>query len=93
MLRMNVCDSETIRSEKIKPREASVQNGDSSPMGNQRRVEPQRRIRIRIGQVEFPATIEADPVGAALDREHTAHVFMPAAKNKLEDSEQPVHKS
>jgi hypothetical protein len=73
--------------------EASVQNGDSSPIGNRKSVEPQRRIRIRIGQIEFPTAVETDSVGAVLDGEHSAHVFMPATKYKLEDSEQPVHKS
>lgn len=48
---------------------------------------------VPIRQVEFPSTVEADFVRAMFDREHTAEMTMPAAKNKLEDVEQEVHKS
>ena len=44
-------------------------------------------------QVEFPSTVEADLVRAVFDREHTAEVTVPAAKNKLEDAQQEFHKS
>jgi hypothetical protein len=47
--------------------------------------------RIRVRQVEFPSTVEADPVCAVLDREHTADVTVPAAKNKLENPTQWFH--
>jgi hypothetical protein len=38
---------------------------------------------MRVRQVEFPSTVEADPVGAAFDGEHAAEVTVPAAKDKL----------
>jgi hypothetical protein len=60
-------------------------------MGIQKCTGAQRPIRIRGGQVEFPTTIEADPVRAVLNGEHTAHVFVPATKQKLEDPEHPAH--
>jgi hypothetical protein len=47
----------------------------------------------RVRQVEFPATIEADAVGAMLDREHAAEVTVPATKNKLENTQEQFHKS
>jgi len=39
-------------------------------------------------QVEFPSTVEANFVCALFDREHTAEMTMPAAKNKLKEIEQ-----
>jgi len=48
---------------------------------------------MRVRQIEFPSTVEADAVGAAFDREHTAEVTVPAAKDKLESPEQQFHKS
>lgn len=60
-------------------------------MDVQKNTGAQRPIRIRGGQVEFPTTIEADPVSAVLNGEHTAHVFVPATKQKLEDPEQRAH--
>src|SRR5271154_6688782 len=97
MRKMSVCEGETIRVRRLesedKSAEGSVQNGDSRPRGNQRSVEPQRRIRIRIGQVEFPAAIEAHAVGAVLDGEYSAHVLMAATKEKLKNPEHAVHKS
>jgi len=68
-----------------------VQNAVPSPMGIQKCTEAQWPIRIRGRQVEFPTTIEADPVRAVLNGEHTAHVFVPATKQKLEDPEHPAH--
>src|SRR5260370_36167368 len=47
----------------------------------------------RVRQVEFPATIEADSVGAVFDGEHAAEVTVPAAKNKLKDTQEQSHKS
>jgi hypothetical protein len=47
----------------------------------------------RVRQVEFPSTIEADPVRAVSDREHTTQVTVPAAKNKLEETQDQFHKS
>ena len=43
---------------------------------------------MRVGQLEFPSTVEADPVCAVFDREHTAEVTVPAAKGKLENPKQ-----
>ena len=47
----------------------------------------------RVGQVEFPSTVEADPVGAMFDREHAAEVTVTATKNKLKDTQEQLHKS
>jgi hypothetical protein len=44
-------------------------------------------------QIEFASTVEANLVRAVFDREHAAEVTMPAAKNKLEDTQEKVHKS
>jgi hypothetical protein len=44
-------------------------------------------------QIKFPSTVEANLVRAVFYREHTAEVTMPAAKNKLEDVQQELHKS
>jgi hypothetical protein len=41
---------------------------------------------VSVRQVEFSSTVEANPVCAVFDREHTAEVTVPAAKNKLESS-------
>jgi hypothetical protein len=49
--------------------------------------------RIRVGQVEFPPTVEADPVSPVFDGEHAAHVTVPAADHKLEQARQQFHKS
>jgi len=43
----------------------------------------QSQGRIRVGQIEFPPTVEADPVGAIFDREDAAQVPVPAADEKL----------
>ena len=45
-------------------------------MGIQKCTGAQRPLRIRGRQVKFPTTIEADPVRAVLNGEHTAHVFV-----------------
>jgi len=60
-------------------------------MGIQKSAEARRPMRFLGGQIEFPTTIEADAVSAVLNGEHTAHVFVAAAKQKLEGPEQPVH--
>ena len=49
--------------------------------------------RMRVGQLEFPSTVKADPVCAVFDREHTAEVTVPAAKGKLENPKQRSHQS
>jgi|HubBroStandDraft_6_1064221.scaffolds.fasta_scaffold99142_3 hypothetical protein len=43
-------------------------------------------------QIEFCSTIEADPIGAVFDGEHAAAVTVPAAKDKLENPKQRVHR-
>ena len=65
------------------------------------RIRPQVRVRSSVGshghvcvrQVEFLSTVEADPVGAVVNREHTAEVTVPAAKDKLENPQQRFHQS
>jgi hypothetical protein len=47
-------------------------------------IEPHRRLRV--GQIEFPATVKANFIRAVFDREHAAEVAVPAAKEKLKDS-------
>lgn len=47
----------------------------------------------RVGQVEFPSAVEADLVGAVLNREHTAEVTVAASKHKLEKGLQQFHTS
>ena len=44
-----------------------------------------------VGQVEFPPTVEANFVCAALNREHTAEVAVAAAKDKMEEVDQRAH--
>ena len=61
--------------------------------GVERTVGPYRRMRVRIWQVEFPSTIEADPIRAMFDGEHATEVTVPAAKEELEHPEQHFHKS
>jgi hypothetical protein len=56
---------------------APVLGGGSSVSG------PYGHVRIR--QVEFPTTVEADLIRAMFDREHTADVPVPAAEGKLEN--------
>lgn len=46
-----------------------------------------------IRQVEFPSAVEANPVCAVFNREHAAQVTVPAPKNKLEDTQDQLHKS
>ena len=46
-----------------------------------------------VRQVEFSSTVKAHPVRAVFDREHTAEVTVAASKNKLEDTQEKVHKS
>jgi len=48
---------------------------------------------MRVGQIEFPSTVEADLVCAVLNGEHAAEVAVPAAKDKLEYIEQEFHRS
>jgi len=48
---------------------------------------------VPMRQFEFPSTVEANFVRTMFDREHTAEMTMPAAKNKLKDVEQEFHKS
>jgi hypothetical protein len=43
-------------------------------------------LPLRVGQVEFRSTVEADLVRAVFDGEHTAEVTVAASKNKLEDA-------
>lgn len=45
-----------------------------------------RSYSDNIRQVEFPSAVEANPVCAVFNREHAAHVTVPAPKNKLEDT-------
>lgn len=49
--------------------------------------------RVCVWQVEFPTTIEADPVCAVPDREYSTHVSMSATKDKLENPDQRFHQS
>lgn len=46
-----------------------------------------------IRQVELPPAVEANPVCAVFNREHAAQVTVPAPKNKLEDTQDQLHKS
>jgi hypothetical protein len=48
---------------------------------------------VRIGQVEFASTVEADLICAVFDGEHTAQVTVSATENKLEHGQQQFHKS
>jgi len=65
------------------------------------KIRPQARIpRVvqwscssSVRQVEFPSTVEANLIRAVFDREHTAEVTVAASKNKLEDTQEKVHKS
>jgi hypothetical protein len=41
--------------------------------------------RVRVRQIEFPSTVEADTVCTAFDREHAAEVTVPAAKGELKN--------
>ena len=43
---------------------------------------------LRVGQIEFPSTVEANLIRAVFYREHTAEVTVPAAKEKLKDSKE-----
>jgi hypothetical protein len=71
--------------------EASVHMmGIRSPPGGMKIGRPCSK---HVGQVEFPSAVEADAVRAMLDREHTAEVTVPAAKDKLEKSLQQFHTS
>src|ERR1700690_3442622 len=49
--------------------------------------------RMRVWQVEFPSTVEANPGRAIFDREDAAEVTMPAANYKLENPTQRIHQS
>jgi len=40
---------------------------------------------MRVRQVEFPPTIEADLVSAVFDREHTAEMTVPAPNEELKE--------
>jgi hypothetical protein len=68
-----------------------VQDRDPFLSSRPRATGSYRHVCMR--QIEFPATVEANLVRAVFDREHTAEVTMPAAKNKLEDVQQEFHKS
>jgi hypothetical protein len=46
---------------------------------------------IDVRALKLSSTIEADPVGPLLDREHSAHVAMMAAEGNAEDPKQRVH--
>jgi hypothetical protein len=50
-------------------------------------------LHRRVWQIEFPSAVEANPVCAVFNREHTAEVTVPAPKNKLEDTQDQFHKS
>jgi hypothetical protein len=63
----------------------------SSQAGSPRDVGWSRSESIR--QVEFPAAVEANLVRAMFDREHTTEMTVPTAENKLEHSQQHLHKS
>jgi hypothetical protein len=52
-----------------------------------------RSCSKRVGQFEFPSAVETDPVCAAFNREHTAEVAVPAAKDKLENGLEQFHTS
>jgi len=41
--------------------------------------------RFRVGQIEFPAAVEANFIRAVFDREHAAEVTVPASKEELKD--------
>jgi len=47
---------------------------------------------IRIWQIEFPPTVEADPICALFDGEDAAEVTVPTAKDELKNRQQ-FHKS
>jgi hypothetical protein len=43
---------------------------------------------LRVGQIEFPSTVEANLIRAMFNRKHTAEVTVPAAKEELKDSKE-----
>jgi hypothetical protein len=72
---------------------ASARTMESRPKMDIRRIiGPHGSVRVRVRQLEFPSTVEADPVGAAFDRKHTAQMAVPASENELEKPWQ-FHKS
>jgi hypothetical protein len=42
---------------------------------------------LGVGQVEFPSTVKADLIRAVFNREHTTEMAVPAAEEKLKDSQ------
>jgi hypothetical protein len=56
------------------------------------RVGSESHGRMRVRQVEFPSTVETNPVSPAFDGEHAAEVTMPATEDEL-NNRQHFHKS
>ncbi len=46
-----------------------------------------------MGKIEFPSAVEANLVRPVFDREYPADMTVAAAENKLEDTEEQIHKS
>jgi hypothetical protein len=63
------------------------QSAKSSACMVKTRPSRERFGRIRVRQVEFPSAVEANPVCAVFNREHTAEVSVAASKHELEDTE------
>ena len=71
---------QTNKSQRISPRMMSLR----CQAGRGQRVD--LFWPLRVWQVEFPSTVEANFVGAMFDREHATEMTVPAAENKLEYS-------
>lgn len=69
------------------------QSAESSSCMLKIRPSRERFGRIGVRQIEFPSAVEANPVCAVFNREHTAEVAVAASKNELEDTQKHVHKS
>jgi hypothetical protein len=70
---------------RTKARKESACTGRLVPRGHSEKHGLFRGLRVR--QVEFATTVNADPLSSVLDREHTTLVTMSATNDKLENPE------
>lgn len=63
------------------------QSAESSSCMLKIRPSRERFGRIGVRQIEFPSAVEANPVGAVFNREHTAEVAVAASTNELEHTQ------